>query len=87
MKKSKTGKPNFALLKTIRLMGKTQGQIVREGGIGSESRFTRIIRGYVQPTNDEIRRICRCLNTPAAKLGFCNHSNITPNNRIKGANK
>lgn len=62
-------KMNFSLLKTVRELDTTQGRIARQSDI-SEPRFTRILRGYVIPTADEINRICRTLKAKPHDLGF-----------------
>lgn len=63
-------KTNYRLWKQIRMTGRTQGQLVREAGIQSETRLTRIIRGYAPPTQDEVNKICSALNAQPDDLGF-----------------
>ena len=73
---------NIPLLKLIREVEKTQGQVARKADI-TETRFTRIIRGYVKPTPEEIKRICEILNCVPQEVGF----DVIPNESMAGSEK
>ncbi len=54
------GHRNIQLITKLDESDLTQGAAARQAGI-SETRFTRIMRGYVTPTSDEVHRICSVL--------------------------
>lgn len=60
---------NYRLLEAIDRKGMTQGALARVLGI-TETRFTRIMRGYVEPSEAEIEQICAKLNLTSTELGF-----------------
>lgn len=60
---------NFQLLQALDARNLTQGAFSRKIAI-SETRFTRIIRGYVTPTEREIERICKALKEEREELGL-----------------
>ena len=63
-------KQNLKLLAALRLKGVSQADLVERAGLTSESRLSRIIRGRVSPTRDEVRKICRYLKLARFEIGF-----------------
>lgn len=56
-------KLKFAIIKSF----KNQIQIARDAEI-QESRLSKIVNGYIEPTDDEMEKIAKALNMPKEKL-------------------
>lgn len=59
--------PNAALKDAIFRSGKSQSAIGQEAGI-SDSKLSRIVRGWEQASADERRRIAKALRLPIKQL-------------------
>ena len=61
---------NFKLIQAIWEVGLTQCELVHLAGLTSESRLSRIINKFTDPTELEIKRICEVLGKGPAALGL-----------------
>lgn len=59
--------PNSTLKTAIFLKRTTQTLVAQKAGV-QESRLSRIIHGYVSPSDDEKRAIARALRLPVEEL-------------------
>lgn len=59
---------NFKLLEAIANSGLRQVDLVRQAGLSSESRLSRIINYLVVPTEEEVRQICEVLKVDGSIL-------------------
>jgi predicted transcriptional regulator len=60
---------NYKLIQMLDETGLNQGALARKSGI-NETRLSRIVRGYVDPAEDEIVRICKALKMGREALGL-----------------
>ena len=65
---------NFKLKFAIIRSGKNQIEIAREAEI-QESKLSKIVNGYVQPTEEEMSRIAKVLEIPKRELFNINDQN------------
>lgn len=61
---------NFKLIEALWENKISQCEFARKAGLSSEARLSRIINRLVEPTNNEIRDICRTLDKSPTSLGL-----------------
>lgn len=61
---------NFKLIKAIWEKRLSQALLVQQASLGSEARLSRIINGFVEPSRDEVQRICTLLEVTPSEVGF-----------------
>ncbi len=63
-------KQNYQLLIEIKKAGLTQTELAARVDNLSESKLSRIIKGYTEPTSEEVIAISKTLKLEPANLGF-----------------
>jgi transcriptional regulator with XRE-family HTH domain len=61
---------NFRLKQAFWEQRIIQCEFARDVNLASEARLSRIINGLVEPTQEEIQKICRALSRTPSELGF-----------------
>lgn len=61
---------NFKLLAKIYEKGLNQSDFAQRIKIGSESKLSRLINGRIQPTDEEVEKICEFLKCPKEDINL-----------------